>query len=138
MDDVVLASRIASKGMKAQSTRLRVIAENIANANSTGNSPGADPYQRKLVTFRNQLDRELGADIVKVRKIEHDDSEFSMRYDPTHPAANAEGYVKTPNINPLIEMMDMKEAQRSYAANMEVITVSRGMVQKLLGLLSGS
>ena len=135
MDDLKASSEIASKGMKAQATRLRVISENLANADSTSEVAGGDPYRRKLVTFRNQLDKALGADTVKVRKIVNDKSKLPSKYDPSHPAANAQGYVLQPNVNPLIEMMDMREAQRSYEANMNVISTSRQMVAKTLELL---
>jgi flagellar basal-body rod protein FlgC len=135
MDDLSASSDIAAKGMKAQATRLRVISENLANADSTAEVPGGEPYRRKLVTFRNQLDRELEADTVKVKRIYNDKGKLPSKYDPTHPGANAQGYVLTPNVNPLIEMMDMREAQRSYEANMNVISVSRQMVAKTLELL---
>src|SRR5262245_66638014 len=135
MDDLKASSEIASKGMKAQATRLRVISENLANADSTSEVRGGEPYRRKLVTFRNQLDQALGADTVKVRKILNDKSKLPSKYDPAHPAANAQGYVLQPNVNPLIEMMDMREAQRSYEANMNVISTSRQMVAKTLELL---
>src|ERR1700742_5061273 len=118
MDDLTASSEIASKGMKAQATRLRVISENLANADSTSEVPGKEPYRRKLVTFRNQLDKELEADVVKVKKIYTDQSKLTSKYDPTHPAADEKGYVLQPNVNPLVEMMDMREAQRSYEANM--------------------
>jgi len=121
--------------MKAQATRLRVISENLANVNSTSEVPGGEPYRRKLITFRNTLDRELEANTVTVKKIYDDKTQLNTKYDPTHPAANAEGYVLIPNVNPLIEMMDMREAQRSYEANMNVITTSRQMVAKTLELL---
>ncbi len=135
MDDLKISSQIASKGMKAQATRLRVISENLANADSTAESAGGDPYRRKIVTFRNQLDKALEADTVKVKKISNDMSKLTSKYDPTHPGADDKGYVLMPNVNPLVEMMDMREAQRSYEANMNVITTSRQMVAKTLELL---
>jgi flagellar basal-body rod protein FlgC len=135
MDDLKISSQIASHGMKAQATRLRVISENLANADSTAETPGGEPYRRKLVTFRNQLDRSLEADTVKVKKITNDTSKLPSKYDPTHPGADEKGYVLMPNVNPLVEMMDMREAQRSYEANMDVITTSRQMVAKTLELL---
>jgi flagellar basal-body rod protein FlgC len=135
MDDLTTSSEIAAKGMKAQATRLRVISENLANADSTSEVPGGEPYRRKLVTFRNQLDKALGADTVKVNRIFNDPSKLQSKYDPAHPGANAQGYVLVPNVNPLIEMMDMREAQRSYEANMNVISTSRSMVAKTLELL---
>ena len=134
-DDLKISSQIASKGMKAQATRLRVISENLANADSTAESAGAEPYRRKMVTFRNQLDKALEASTVKVKKITNDMSKLPSKYDPTHPGADEKGYVQMPNVNPLVEMMDMREAQRSYEANMNVISTSRQMVAKTLELL---
>jgi len=135
MDNLSASSKIAAHGMKAQATRLRVIAENLANVNSTSEVAGGEPYRRKLITFRNALDRELEANTVTVKKIFDDKTALGSRYDPAHPAANDQGYVLTPNVNPLIEMMDMREAQRSYEANMNVITTSRQMMAKTLELL---
>ena len=135
MDNLDASKEIAAHGMKAQATRLRVIAENIANVNSTSEVPGGEPYRRKLISFRNMLDRELEANTVVVKRIYDDQSNLGVRYDPAHPAAHEEGYVLTPNVNPLIEMMDMREAQRSYEANMNVITTSREMMSKTLELL---
>jgi flagellar basal-body rod protein FlgC len=135
MDNLSASSEIAAHGMKAQATRLRVISENLANANSTSEVPGGEPYRRKLLTFRNTLDRELEANTVTVKRIYDDQSELGVKYDPAHPAADENGYVLTPNVNPLIEMMDMREAQRSYEANLNVITASREMVAKTLELL---
>ena len=135
MDDLSISSKVAAAGMKAQATRLRVIAENLANADSTSEVAGGDPYRRKLVTFRNALDRELEAETVKVKRIYNDRSELDTKYDPAPPAADENGYVLQPNVNPLIEMMDMREAQRSYEANMNVITTSRQMMAKTLELL---
>lgn len=135
MDDLSKASRIASFGMKAQSKRLRVVSENLANVDSLATVPGGEPYRRKLVTFRNQLDRALEADVVRARRTVRDMSDFGREYNPGHPAADANGYVLKPNVNPLIEAMDMREAQRSYEANLHVITISREMMSKTLELL---
>ena len=135
MDDLKISSTSASHGMKAPATRLRVLSENLANADSTAEKPGMEPYRRKLVTFRNQLDRHLEADTVKVKKIYNDQSKLQSKYDPTHPGADDKGYVQLPNVNPLVEMMDMREAQRTYEANMNVISTSRQMVAKTLELL---
>ena len=115
-DDLKISSQIASKGMKAQATRLRVISENLANTDSTAETPGGEPYRRKLVTFRNQLDKALGADKVQIDKVTTDKSDFEKRFDPQHPAADKDGYVLTPNVNSLVELMDMRQAQRSYEA----------------------
>ena len=108
MDDLKISSQVAAKAMKAQATRLRVISENLANSDSTAEVPGGDPYRRKMVTFRNQLDRTLEADTVKVKKITQDMSKLPSKYDPTHPGADDKGYVLMPNVNPLVEMMDMR------------------------------
>ena len=126
---------IAAAGMKAQDDRLRVIAENIANAESTGASPGADPYRRKTVTFKNVLDKELGMETVRVVKRGYDPSPFKLKYDPSHPAANEEGYVQLPNVSTIVEMMDMQEARRSYEANMNVVQVSKAMLSQTIDLL---
>ena len=135
MDDLLKTLRISAAGMKAQGTRLRVIAENIANANSLAQRPGGDPYRRKIVTFKNELDRSIGVRTVVVDKIKTDKSEFEKQYDPNHPAADADGYILIPNVNTLIEMMDMKEAQRSYEANLNVIKSSKAMLQGTIDIL---
>ena len=122
-------------GMRAQSTRMRVIAENLANADSVGQTPGADPYRRQTVSFKNALDQATGLDVVRVSKIAEDQSPFGMRFDPGHPAANATGYVSTPNVNSLVETMDMREAQRSYEANLQVVDASKSMIMRTIDLL---
>ena len=127
-----VSADIAVSGMKAQAERLRVISENMANADSVGIRPGEDPYRRQVVTFKNYVDEATGAQLVKVDKVLPDRSPFQMKYMPDHPAANAEGYVAMPNVNPLVEMMDMKEAQRSYDANMSMMQTARDMNSKIL------
>jgi flagellar basal-body rod protein FlgC len=129
------AFQISAAGMKAQGTRLRVSAENIANADSLPTKPGQDPYRRKIMTFKNVMDRQAGVDLVKVGKVYTDKSPFGMKYEPSHPAANAQGYVETPNVEPMIEMMDMREAQRSYEANLNVLQSSRSMLLQTLDIL---
>src|SRR3546814_5379821 len=119
----------SAAGMRAQGTRLLVISENIANANSTAQTPGGEPYRRKLVTFDNELDRSLGIETVRVDSIVADRSAFSRRYEPGHPAADADGYVLTPNVNSLMEMADLREAQRSYGANPHVSESSPALIQ---------
>ena len=126
---------IAAAGMAAQGSRMRVIAENLANAGSTAETPNADPYRRKVPTFKNELDRKLGVDIVRMDKVVKDKSAFGTRFEPGHPAANAEGYVKTPNVNGLVEMMDMRDAQRSYEAGINVINAARTMMSRTIDLL---
>lgn len=135
MDDLSKASNIASFGMKAQAKRLRVVSENLANVDSLATVPGGEPYRRKLVTFRNMLERDLEADVVRARRTVRDMSDFGREHNPSHPAADANGYVLTPNVNPLIEVMDMREAQRSYDANMHVVTMSRQLVSKTIEML---
>ena len=130
-----VSADIAVSGMKAQSERLRIISENMANADSIGIRPGEGPYRRQVVTFKDYIDKETGAKMVKVDKVVPDESQFPLKYDPNHPAANAEGYVAMPNVNPLIEMMDLKEAQRSYDANLSMMQTARDMNSKVLDLL---
>ena len=133
--DLDRALRISAAGMQAQSTRLRVVAENLSNRDSTGQSPGADPYRRKTVTFRNRMDRELGTATVRVGRVGTAAGDFPQRYDPSHPAADARGYVRTPNVDSMMETMDMREAQRSYAANLQVLEVTRGMLTRTIEAL---
>ncbi len=127
--------KISAAGMRAQGLRMKTIAENIANAESLSPTPGGDPYRRKIVTFRNVLDRKLGVELVTVRDIEFDKSDFKKRFDATHPSADKDGYVKMPNVNPLVEMMDMREAQRSYRANLRIIEVAKNMLSRTIDLL---
>ena len=133
--DLMESLMISAAGMRVQGERLRVISENIANVDSVSEVPGGDPYRRKTITFQNALDREFGTNLVKVKKVGLDPSEFTRKYDPSNPAADKAGYVKLPNVNALIEMNDMREAQRSYEANLKVIEVSRGMLQRTIDLL---
>jgi len=134
-DDLIKVMRISSAGLRAQGTRLRVISENVANADSLPQSPGGKPYRRKVTTFKNALDRAAGFDTVRVGQITTDKSAFGKKFDPSHPAADANGYVQTPNVNSLIEMMDMREAQRSYEANLSVIKTSKAMLNSALDIL---
>ncbi|MBL6454125.1 flagellar basal body rod protein FlgC [Belnapia sp. T6] len=133
--DLDSALRISAAGMQAQATRLRVVAENIANQDSTGSSPGADPYRRKTVTFANRLDRAAGVELLELRRIGTASGDFPQTHDPSHPAANADGYVKRPNVDSLIEMMDVREAQRSYSANLAVLETTRGMLTRTIEAL---
>ena len=126
---------VSAKGMTAQSARLQVIAQNIANSETTGSSPGADPYRRKTVVFANTLDSALGTSTVSVRQIAPDTSAFPTRFEPANPGADTAGYVKTPNVNSFVEIMDMKEAQRSYTANLNVMETTRGMMSRTVDLL---
>lgn len=126
---------ISGSALKAQDLRMKVIAENIANAGTTPSAPGEKPYQRQVITFKNEFDKAIGAYKVKVTGVRSDGGEFIKKYDPSHPAADAQGYVLTPNVNPLIETMDMGEAQRAYQANLDTIAASRTMVMKTINLL---
>ena len=135
MDDLISSLKISAAGMKVQGTRLRVISENLANADSLPTGPGKSPYRRKNIQFQNILDRELGLNLVKVKKIGVDKSEFNRRFDPGHPAADEKGYVQTPNVKTLIEVMDMREAQRSYEANLTAIRTARSMMRRTIDLL---
>ena len=133
--DFLKTIAVAASGLKVQSARMRVIAENIANADSTGERPGADPYRRKMPSFARRFDRELEASVVELGRIRPDPSPFKTRLDPSHPAADERGEVKLPNVNPLIETTDMREAQRSYEANLNLVTATRRMVARTLDIL---
>lgn len=137
MNDFLSSLKIAATGLHAQSARMRVIAENLANADSAGKSPNEDPYRRKIPTFKAVMDKEAGGTTVEIGRIAYDQSDFTERYEPGHPAADATGYVKYPNVNSLIETMDMREAQRSYEANLNVVTVTRQMLGSTLDILRG-
>jgi flagellar basal-body rod protein FlgC len=133
--DLMESLMISAAGMRVQGQRLRVVAENLANADSVSETSGGDPYRRKTITFKNALDRELGMETVQVNKVGLDQSDFRMKYDPGNPAADLKGYVKLPNVNSLIEMSDMREAQRSYEANLRAIEVARTMLQRTIDLI---
>ncbi len=134
-NNLSVSADIAVSGMKAQAERLRIISENMANADSVAVKPGEDPYRRQVVSFKNYVDRETGAQMVKVDKVLKDNAPFEKKYAPNHPGADAEGYISLPNVNPLIEMMDMKEAQRSYEANLNVMKTARTMNSQVLDIL---
>lgn len=135
MSDLNKAMKIAASGMMAQNVRTRVISQNIANADSLATVPGGDPYRRQTVSFRNVLDRELGARVVDIDKVGVDKTDFEERFEPGHPAADAKGFIKLPNVNAMIEMVDLTAAQRSYQANLRVVDVARSMVTKTIDLL---
>ena len=137
MNDFMTSIKIAGSGLNAQTARMRVIAENMANADSAGRTPDEDPYRRKVPTFHAMLNREMGAYEVGVGPLSMDMSDFDARYEPGHPAADENGYVRYPNVNTLIETMDMREAQRTYEANLNVVTVSRQMLGRTLDILRG-
>ena len=133
--DFLKTISVAASGLKAQSGRMRVIAENIANADSTAERPGGDPYRRKIVSFARHFDRELDANVVELGRIRADRSDFKSKYEPGNPAADQNGNVKLPNVDPLVETVDMREAQRSYEANLNLITATRRMISRTLDIL---
>jgi flagellar basal-body rod protein FlgC len=133
--DFARSMGIATSGLRAQAGRMRVISENIANADSTASSSGGDPYRRKVPTFSSELDRTLDAQVVTMGRIKPDQTAFRVKHEPSNPAADAAGNVKYPNVNPLIEMTDMRDAQRSYEANLNIISATRRMVQRTLDIL---
>ncbi len=133
--DFVKSLAIAASGLRAQIGRMRIISENIANANSVAQTPGGDPYRRRIVTFSSELDRSLGAHVVKLGHVETDNSDFQIKHEPGNPAADANGDVKYPNVNTLVEMTDLRDAQRSYEANLNVITATRRMLQRTIDIL---
>jgi flagellar basal-body rod protein FlgC len=135
MSDLLKTMAISAAGMKVQGARLRVISENIANADSLPQAPNGTPYRRKVIIFKNELDKRIGLNTVRVDKIRPDMSAFGKKHDPAHPAADADGYVQTPNVKSLVEMMDMREAQRSYEANVTAIRASKGMIEAAIEIL---
>jgi flagellar basal-body rod protein FlgC len=137
MSDFLSSLRIAATGLHAQTSRMRIIAENLANADSTGKTPEEDPYRRRIPTFKAVMDADAGGKIVEIGRIALDQSDFISRYEPGHPAADARGYVRYPNVNSLVETMDMREAQRTYEANLNVVTVTRSMLGRTLDILRG-
>ena len=133
--DFLKSMSIAASGLRAQAGRMRVLSENIANADSTAQTAGGNPYRRKVPTFASELDRSLDARVVALGRIKPDNSDFRTKYEPGHPAADARGMVKYPNVNSLVEMTDMREAQRSYEANLNVVSATRRMIQRTLDIL---
>ena len=138
IDPLSAATSIAGSGLQAQSVRLRVVSENLANAQATAKTPGGDPYRRKTVVFASEFDRLLGADTVDVKSIGTDQSPFRVEHDPSNPAADKNGNVKYPNVNMLVEMADMREASRSYEANLQMVKAARSMTTEILDLLRNS
>ena len=138
MDSLISSIRTAGSGLSAQSARIRIVSENIANANSTARVAGGDPYQRKTISFLETLDRDSGSNVVTVGNISRDTAGFTIEFDPGNPAADADGNVKLPNVNPIIEMADMREANRSYEANIQVIKQARDLISMTIDLMRGS
>jgi flagellar basal-body rod protein FlgC len=133
--DFLKSIAIATFGLRAQAGRMRVISENIANSDSTASQAGGDPFRRKIPSFASAMDRALGAQVVTLGQVRTDQSDFRLKHEPGHPAADANGNVKYPNVNPLIEITDMREAQRSYEANINIIGATRRMIQRTLDIL---
>lgn len=133
--DLATSMMIAASGMRAQSSRMRTIAENLANANSTSPVAGGDPYRRKIATMTSEFDRELGATMVQAGRPVPDPSDFQSHYDPGNPGADSRGYVKLPNVNPLVEIMDMREAQRAYEADLNSLNAAKNMLSRTVDLL---
>jgi len=134
-DPLAATLQISGAGLRAQSERLRVVSENLANARSTGEAAGDDPYRRKTITFESEFNRAHQANLVSVKGIGADKAPFTVEYDPGHPAADENGYVKMPNVNTLLELADMRETNRSYEANLKVMTQAREMVMRHIDLL---
>ncbi|MBP0441232.1 flagellar basal body rod protein FlgC [Tianweitania sediminis] len=135
MDALTTALKVAASGLEAQSQRVRVVSENLANAQSTGNTSGAEPYQRKTITFASTLDRVSGGSFAQVSDIGRDSSAYPVEFLPGHEAADDKGYVKMPNVNVLVEMADMREANRSYEANLQVVKQARELISMTIDLM---
>lgn len=135
MSGFIQSMRLAAQGMRVQAGRMRVVAENIANADSAPARLGEAPYRRKIATVERKADSELGGAGITMGRVRQDGSEFRTRYEPGHPAADASGIVKLPNVDPLIEQMDLREAQRSYEANIGTVSVTRRMIARTLDIL---
>ncbi len=135
MDEIAQIYGSSGSALAAQTARLKIIAQNIANANTTGSAPGQAPYQRQVSVFKNEFDRALGVSKVVAKGTRADTTPFPKKYDPSNPAADAQGYVLMPNVNPLVEMSDMTEASQAYQANLNVIDASRTMILKTINLL---
>jgi flagellar basal-body rod protein FlgC len=133
--DFSQSMNVAFAGMAAESTRIRIVAQNIANADSTAQTPGGEPYHRQVVTFKNVLDKTQGINLVKVGGVSDAAGPFGRRFDPGHPAADGDGYVLTANVNPLSELMDMRDAQKNYQANLNVIGAAQSMLSRTIDLL---
>lgn len=135
--DFLKTLMVSAAGLKVQSGRMRVIAENMANADSAPRTAAEEPYRRKIPTVRTSFDRELGASLVRLGRVERDTSDFDLRYEPGHPAADPRGMVRYPNVSTLVESVDMREAQRTYQANLNVVTATRTMLQRTIDILRG-
>ena len=135
MDPFKSILQISASGMLAQGERLKVVSENVANASSTASAPGEDPYRRKTITFEEMIDRETGVSTVHVASIDRDDTDFSLRFEPSHPAADDQGFVKVSNVSPVMEMANMREAARTYEANLKMFEAARKMRSQMIDML---
>jgi flagellar basal-body rod protein FlgC len=133
--DLNTSLQVSAAGMEVQVARIKIVAENLANQNTTGSTPGADAYRRRTVSFQNRLDKAVGVETVGVKSVAPDKSQQPLRYDPGNPAANKDGYVKTPNVNSFIELMDMRDAEQAYSANLNVASTTRTMLNRTLDLI---
>jgi len=134
-DEISDVFAISGSALQAQNQRMKIISENIANANNTATVPGGKPYQRQVISFKSEFDKALGAYKVKAGNVRNDSTDFVKKYDPSNPVADAQGYVLMPNVNPLVEMMDMSDANRAYQANLGVIDISRSMILRTISML---
>lgn len=137
MDILSASMAISGSALEAQSVRLKIVSENLANSNTTGTEKGSDPYQRKTITFASVFDKALGVNTVKVQKIGLDQSAFKLEHEPNHPAADENGFVKRPNVSPLLEMADMRETSQSYEANVQALKQARSLVQMSIDMMRG-
>jgi flagellar basal-body rod protein FlgC len=133
--DLNTSLQVSAAGMQVQVARIKIVAENLANQSTTGSAPGADAYRRRTVSFQNQVDKALGVETVSVKAVGTDKGDQPLRYDPSNPAANKDGYVKTPNVNSFVELMDMRDAEQAYSANLNVASTTRTMLSRTLDLI---
>jgi flagellar basal-body rod protein FlgC len=133
--DLNTSLQVSAAGMQVQVARIKIIAENLANQNTTGSTPGADAYRRRTVSFQNQIDKAVGVETVSVKSVGTDKGAQPLRYDPSNPGADKNGYVKTPNVNSFVELMDMRDAEQAYSANLNVASTTRAMLNQTLDLL---
>jgi flagellar basal-body rod protein FlgC len=133
--DLNTSLQVSAAGMDAQTARIKIVAENLANQNTTGSTPGAEAYRRRTVSFQSSLDKVLGVETVGVKKVGVDKSDQPLKYDPGNPAADKNGYVKMPNVNSFVELMDMRDAEQAYSANLNVASTTRTMLNRTLDLI---
>lgn len=134
--DLLSSIKVSESGMKSQSSRLLIVSQNIANKGSTALSPGGDPYRRKTIYFHNKFDPKSGVELVEVARYGNDHSQFKMKLQPYHPAANKKGYVLYPNVDDVIENTDIQEAQLSYNANLNALALTKSMIIRTLDILN--